>query len=58
MAEPQRIKQITRLIADGTGHAEAELKFYAFTTVVTGILVGAGAAYVAVVRFREFLRDG
>lgn len=58
MAEPQRIKQITRLIADGTGLTEAELKFYAFTTVVTGIVVGAGAAYVGVVRIREFLRDG
>ncbi len=58
MADPQRIKQITRLIADGTGLSEAELKFYAFSTVVTGIVLGAAAAYVGVVRFREFLRDG
>ena len=58
MAEPQRIKQITRLIADGTGLSDAELKFYAFSTVVTGVALGAAGAYIGVVRFREYLRDG
>lgn len=46
------------MIADGTGLSDAELKFYAFSTVVTGIVLGAATAYVGVVRFRDYLRDG
>jgi hypothetical protein len=58
VADPQRIKHVTRVIADGTGLSDAELKFYAFSTVVTGIVLGAATAYVGIVRFRDYLRDG
>ena len=58
MAEPQRIKQITRLIADGTGLSDAETQVLRFSTVVTGVALGAAGAYIGVVRFREYLRDG
>ena len=58
MDDPQWSKQIVRLIADGTGRSEEELKFFVASTVVTGVLAGAAAVYVGVVRLREFLREG
>ena len=57
MADPQR-KELIRLLADGTGRSEEELKLYIATTVVSGLLAGAGLAYLSVVRLREFLREG
>ncbi len=59
MDDPQwSSKQIVRLIADGTGRSEEELKFLVASTAVTGVLAGAAAVYVGVVRLREFLREG
>ena len=59
MDDPQRIRQITRLIADGTGHTAEEVQFLVVLAVATGILAGAAAVYVqGSVRLREFLREG
>ncbi|MDZ5620152.1 hypothetical protein [Nocardioides bizhenqiangii] len=58
MDGPQRIKQVTGLLADGTGLSDEELKFLVGSIVVTSVVSGALAIYVGVERFREFLRDG
>ena len=57
MDDPRPIKQITRLIADGTGRSDEEIQFLVVSTVVTGLVAGAVAVYVGVERLREFLRD-
>ncbi len=58
MGDPQPIKQIIGLIAEGTGRSEEEIEFLVVTTVVSGLVAGIAAAYLALEQFREFLREG
>ena len=46
------------LIADGTGRSTEEVEFLVVTTVVSGLVAGIAAAYLAYEQFREFLREG
>jgi hypothetical protein len=57
VADPYRIKQVTRWIADGTGRSDEEAQFLVISTIVAGMITGAAAVYLGVERFREFLRD-
>ena len=58
MGDPQPIKDLIRLIAEGTGRSEEEIKVLVLTTVVSGLVAGAATAYLALEQFREFLREG
>ena len=58
MGDQQPIREIIHLIADGTGRSKEEVELLVVTTVVSGLVAGIAAAYLALEQFREFLREG
>jgi hypothetical protein len=58
VADVPPIKRIISLVSDGTGRSEEEIELLVVTTVVSGLVAGIAAGYLALEQFREFLREG
>jgi hypothetical protein len=52
-----RHRQLTRLLADGTGQSEVEIQALIVSTVVSVLAAGAVTAAYGVVRLLDFLAD-